>query len=184
MDISDFIGKIVDFYNDGDTTIFLISFSGESLKKISIKYFKSNTFQISPFFSILEPEFLLPLPYISENNFEDRDKLDLIAQILGIEDLMIIEELDLEKSFLFWTEKIQSEKEKINQTIVDTEDYSTLTWKDISFSDKKYGLWGTFVNDTEEFELPLFDIINVKEHEKLNDILDQYKDFMFYLYSG
>jgi len=182
-DISGFTGKIIDFYNDDDITLFLISFTSDSIKNIPIEYLRSNAFQTSPFFTILEVDFLLPLPFYVENKFEEREKLEIIGQILDLNDLITVEDLDMEKSLIYWRNKIQPEKDKSNEILVESEESSNLTWKDFSFSDSKYGLWGTFLKDNVEIELPLIDIDLVKNHEKLNNIMHEYQKFMFYLFS-
>lgn len=181
--IAGFIGKIIDFYNDDDSTLFLISFTSDSIKKIPLEVLKYQSRLVSPFFTILESDFLLPLSNFIDNDYEEIEKIKIIEEILEVENQRGNEYLDLANYLSFWKEQIQLELNNQEEICVENDDYSVLIWKNISFLDTKYGLWGTFIRDNVEIELPLIDIETVPGHRKLDQVLQDYKNFMFYLTS-
>ena len=77
--ISNFIGRIIDFYNDGERDIFYIQWSNQSLSQISENSIqKCINNKIPPFGSYISHDMVLPINFSETPFLADKKQMELL----------------------------------------------------------------------------------------------------------
>ena len=176
--VSGFTGRIINFFSGENQDVYQIALSGESLSKIKNTKLQTISKKYSPFYTYLEPEFLLPM-YSQENKLSV-PLIEILAGLINSNIRLIPEETDLGRvndflDILFRWESYLKCFFKNNQIYkIRTYGNQIYNWRGIHSSDELFGIWGEFENNDELFIFPLTDILDVVNDDELSDIFHNF----------
>lgn len=177
--ISGFIGKIIDFYSNDETSVFLIAFSGDALSKIPIEHLKTNFYNISPFYTLLEPDLIMPDKGPENTNADEKQRIEIMLQLTNFQINSSTEEFECFPDLLqFWKDQL---KEKLICPIevrINSSDQSIFQLIDIPYFDERFGVWVTLLSEERIVDVPIMEIIKVINNKFFNDIIINYKKMM------
>ncbi|MBE0688056.1 MAG: hypothetical protein IH585_18835, partial [Anaerolineaceae bacterium] len=107
--ISGFTGKIIDFYSDDETSVFLIAFSGKSIAKIPLDHLQKSINNISPFYTFLNPELIMPDTPPEDENIDEETRIGIMLKFINFQnysDLLTIESFS--EYLNYWEEQFRS----------------------------------------------------------------------------
>lgn len=183
-DISGFKGKIINFYSGDDQDIYQIRYSAESLNHIPIQKLKQISKTDSPFYTYLEPDYIMP--DMSKFNFT-QDQTDLVKLVFNIFDHLALPEdvlslFSISNSFLEIVQKWEGilkkqslESQAIEVYLANQNKYQLV---EIGESDEFFGVWGNFVKEEIHYLFPLTEIKKVRNHRNFNSYIQSYKQIM------
>ena len=174
--LSGFIGKIIDFYSDNNKNIFLIELSANSLSIIPESHLRSILESDSFFFTYLSSDLLMPVQNLENQAVLEENLLELFKEVLGNQDSIIFEESTSIIQLIHKWEFVF--KETITRPIISkTYSYNNeiLQLIDIPYSERKFGVWGTFSDHENVIDLPLIDISEISGNNTFSQLLQEYK---------
>lgn len=176
--VSGFTGRIINFFSSENQDVYQIALSGESLSKIKNAKLQSISKKYSPFYTYLEPEFLLPI-YSQENKLTV-SLIEILAGLIKSNNRIIPEDANLDEvsdfsDILFRWESYLNCFFKNNEIyIIRTKSNHIYNWRGIHSADESFGIWGEFENNDELFIYPLTDILEVFNDDELSDIFHNF----------
>ena len=176
--VSGFTGRIINFFSGENQDVYQIALSGESLSRIRKVKLQTISKKYSPFYTYLEPEFLLPI-YSQENKLAV-SLIEILAGLIKSNNRLIPEETDLSGvsdflDILFRWESYLKCFFKNNQIYkIRTYGNQIYNWRGIHSSDVLFGIWGEFENNDQVFIYPLTDILEVFNDKELSDNFHNY----------
>lgn len=183
-DISGFKGKIINFYSGEDEDIYQIQYSAESLNQIPIKKLKQISPIGSPFYTYLEPEYLMPELTQTNTNQDQTELKKLFVNIIDhLEFPPEISTLISESNSFFeivhqWEiffKNLSLELQSIEVNFSNQKKYQLI---EICESDEFIGVWGKFLKEDTYYLFPLTDIKKVSNHGIFNGYIQFYKQIM------
>lgn len=173
--ISGFKGKIIDFYVDDGKSIFLISFSGNSLSKIPINHINQIFKETSPFYTYLESEFILPDVAPENLQADDKKKTDILFELPDFKDYQNESLQDFSDILNFWFHLFHSNLAVSEQVIINSSQQNVALLLDIPYFCERFGLWGTFSIGNKIMDIPLMEIEEITNNNFLNDLFQKYQ---------
>lgn len=177
--ISGFTGKIIDFYSDDDKSIFMIAFSGDSLSKIPFNHLLTNDNNISPFYTFLEPEFILPDSEPENFDEDETQRIRIMLKLTNFQNLKTSENIDCFSELLqFWEGQFRKNLIYPVGVRIHSADQSTYQLKDIPYFDERFGVWGTLISDEKLIDIPIMKIQEITNNNFLNNLVKEYQKTM------
>lgn len=183
-DISGFTGRIINFFSGEDEDIYQIEYSGHSLKQMPIENLQNISRNISPFFTYLEPEFIMPYLPSSVDHQEERVKVRILEKILNHKKQSINPDFSIHEisSFL---EIIQNWETVLQKFLVANSDIQVRLSNrkkyqliNIHGSDEFWGVWGNFLRNKKHCLFPITEIVEIGNSRELQQTLKAYKEMM------
>lgn len=183
-DISGFKGTIINFYAGDDQDIYQIRYSAESLSKIPLKKLKQISNISSPFFTYLEPDYIMPEMSKFDCIQDQRDLVKLVENILEHLALPQYESSTFAETHSFF-EIVQAWEAIFKKHTIQTQSIEVYLSNqnkyqlvEICESDEFFGVWGNFVKEDIQYLFPLTEIIKVINHSSFNRNIQSYKQIM------
>lgn len=178
--ISNFVGKIIDFYNNGEKDVFYIQWNHQSLSQISEKNIhKCINNKISPFGSYISNDMVLPI-YFSETPFLVEEKqMELLKPYF-------IKKFEVEYNSVFGKKNTDDFSYQIWEHFFDNllqneheihliKNRSEFRVISISGSDEKNGVWVEVTNANKKFVIPLNSFKKIKTSLTIENYFAFYK---------
>lgn len=181
MPISNLIGKIIDFYNDGENDVFYIIWSNKSLQQIPEQIIKKCfRRKISPLGTYIQSDMILPIDFHENSSDLSISQMNLLKPYL-------MEKFESEYKTVFsWSEKTVSQNseeiwEKFFENVI-LENGDIYLYKEkqncklisISGSDEKNGVWVVVEISLNRYIYPLNEFSSILSPDKLKRIFDFY----------
>ncbi len=183
-DISGFKGTIINFYSGDDQDIYQIRYSAESLRKIPIQKLKKISNTSSPFFTYLEPDYIMPEMSKFNSMQDQRDLVKLVENILDHLSFPpdVFSTIFETNSFLeivqTWEGIFKSHSPQTHSIEVYLSNKNNYQLVEICGSDEFFGVWGNFVKENIHYLFPLTEIKKVINHRNFNNHIQSYKQIM------
>ncbi len=176
--ISSFSGKILDFYTDDENSIFLLSFSGDSLSKIPVNHLKEISKITSPFYTFLESDLIMP-DFEHENILEDeKKKMDLFIKLSDFKEYPQENFENLCGLIKFWETKFRSNLVTAEQVLIYPAQDSPSFLIEIPYFCERFGVWGTFLIGDKKIDIPLIEIVEIISNKFLDNLFQNYQKAM------
>jgi hypothetical protein len=181
LDISGFIGRIIGFFSNRNQNLFQIAYSGNTISKIKINPHKSKF--VSPFYTILETDLILPSVHPDDIHFDENLKFKFAREtfkhqnIFPESEVTDLKYLGFYRLIVEWEYELTTKLPKNNHVWIQTKTKKDLLWTGIHNSDQYYGIWGKFEKTEEKILLPLTDIEKIFNNNDLFISLKRYKKF-------
>lgn len=174
--ISGFTGKIIDFYSDEESSVFLIAFSGESITKLPLDHLQTNSNNISPFYTFLESEFIMPATGPEDVNVDEKKR---IGTMLKFSNFTNYENIESFSALLkFWEDQFRENLDNPVKVRINSSDQSIYQLKDIPYFDQRFGVWGTIYSGETIIDIPLMEIVEITNNRFLNNLVMDYQKLM------
>ncbi len=174
--ISGFTGKIIDFYSDEESSVFLIAFSGESITKLPLDHLQTNSNYISPFYTFLESEFIMPATGPEDVNVDEKKR---IGTMLKFSNFTNYENIESFSALLkFWEDQFRENLDNPVKVRINSSDQSIYQLKDIPYFDQRFGVWGTIYSGETIIDIPLMEIVEITNNRFLNNLVMDYQKLM------
>ena len=174
--ISGFTGKIIDFYSDEESSVFLIAFSGESITKLPLDHLQTNSNNISPFYTFLESEFIMPAIGPEDVNVDEKKR---IGTMLKFSNFTNYENIESFSALLkFWEDQFRENLDNPVKVRINSSDQSIYQLKDIPYFDQRFGVWGTIYSGETIIDIPLMEIVEITNNRFLNNLVMDYQKLM------
>ena len=176
--VSGFTGRIINFFSGDNQDVYQIALSGESLSRISKGKLKSIAKRVSPFYTYLEPDYLLPI--IPPNDQQNNQKFEILSNLVSPRIGLIPDEMNTFKLKDFseiinnWKSFFEGFFNNDQVSKIRTFDNKIYVWTGIHSADESFGIWGNFENNDEVRLFPLSDIKEIINDEKLSRYFHQY----------
>lgn len=181
MPISHFIGKILDFYNDGKNDVFYIVWSSESLQHIPTNNIrKCFRRKISPLGTYIQSDMILPINF-HENAFDlSISQMNLLKPYLmekfESEFKTVFSELEKtgpKNSEEIW-EKFFNKVIQENREIYIYKEKQSYKLISVSGSDEKNGVWVEVEINSKRYTYPLNEFSRIFSPDNLQNIFEFY----------
>ncbi|PKN86084.1 MAG: hypothetical protein CVU46_08955 [Chloroflexi bacterium HGW-Chloroflexi-8] len=165
--ISNFVGRIIDFYNDGDKDIFYIQWSCQSLDKISQQSIqKCLNKKISPFGTYISKDFILPINFSEPPFLIEKKQMDLLKPFFKnkFEDeynSVFDNKNQDDFPYQIW-ERFLDNLFRTENNINLIKNKSEFRIVSIAGSDEKNGVWVEVMNTNQRFVAPLNSFLKIK----------------------
>lgn len=183
MNSSNFIGRIVDFYNDGEQDIFYILWSKETLESLQFaKLQRLMTKKISPFGTYVSTDLITPIVYQEDETLLQRKQLEIFYtqiankysneydKVFGASE----SNTDIETEVMW--EHYFSQLLSVNKPVFcffgSAREYQI---SDIVGGDQKTGVWVELSYAEKNQIVPLSDLDGIKENKEFSAFLAFYK---------
>ncbi|PKO07516.1 MAG: hypothetical protein CVU41_02150 [Chloroflexi bacterium HGW-Chloroflexi-3] len=178
--ISGFTGKIIDFYSNVESSVFMIAFSGNSLSKIPLEHLKSNiNNNIPPFYTFLEPDLIMPDLEPENVNVDEKQRIDLMLKLTDFQDLSTVEKFKNFSDILnFWVDLFKEKTVIPIEVRIDSSDRSIYQLIDIPYFDERFGVWCTLLSDKKYLDIPMTKILEITNNKIFNNLLMNYQKMM------
>ncbi|MBW6472601.1 MAG: hypothetical protein K0B14_05705 [Anaerolineaceae bacterium] len=177
--ISGFTGKILDFYSDDENSVFLIAFSGESISKIPFDHLQKNINNISPFYTFLESEFIMPDEGPENTNADEKLRIEIMLQLTNFQINSSLEKFDRFSDLLqFWEDQFKDKLVNPIEVRINSADQSIYQLVDIPYYDERFGVWVTLFSDEKIVDIPIMEIVKVINNKIFNELIIKYKKMM------
>ncbi len=177
--ISGFTGKIIDFYSNDETSVFLIAFSGNALAKIPMDHLKTNFYNFSPFYTFLEPDLIMPDGGPENTITDEKQRIGIMLQLTDFQINLSMEDFDCFTDLLqFWKVKFKDNLINPMEVRIDSPDQSIYQLMDIPYFDERFGVWATLVAEQTIVDVPIMEIIKVINNESFSNLIIDYKKMM------
>jgi len=177
--ISGFSGKIIDFYSDDKNSVFLIAFSGDSITKIPLNHIQATINNISPFYTFLEPELIMPDIGPENLNVDEKKRIGIMLELTNFKNLSTFEKIESFSGLLkFWEDQFKANLVNPAEVRINSSDQSIYKLKDIPYFDERFGVWGTLISDIKMVDIPMMEIQEVTNNKFLSDLIMEYQKTM------
>lgn len=174
--ISGFTGKIIDFYSDDASSVLLIAFSGESIKKLLLDHLQTNFKKISPFYTFLESDFIMPDTGPEDVNVDEEKR---IGTMLKFSNFTNYENIESFSALLkFWEDQFRENLVNPVKVRINSSDQSIYQLRDIPYFDERFGVWGTIYSGETIIDIPLMEIVEMTNNRFLNNLVMDYQKLM------
>ncbi len=178
--ISGFTGKIIDFYSNDESSVFMIAFSGNSLSKIPVGHLKTIIKNDIPaFYTFLGPDLIMPVLEHEIINTDEKLRIELMLKLTNFQFFLTVEKFNNFFDFLhFW--KDQFTKKIVNpvEVRINSSDRSFYQLMDIPYFDERFGVWCTLKSDEKIIDIPIMEILEIRDNEDLIDLVMDYQQIM------
>jgi len=177
--ISGFTGKIIDFYSDDKNSVFLIAFSGDSITKIPLNHIQATINNISPFYTFLEPELIMPDIGPENLNVDEKKRIGIMLELTNFKNLSTFEKIESFSGLLkFWEDQFKANLVNPAEVRINSSDQSIYKLKDIPYFDERFGVWGTLISDGKMIDIPMMEIQEVTNNKFLSNLIMEYQKTM------
>ncbi len=177
--ISGFTGKIIDFYSDGETSVFLIAFSGDAISKIPLEHLKTNFINISPFYTFLESGLIMPDKGPENINVDEKQRIGIMLQLTNFQINSSLEKFDRFSDLLqFWEDQFKDKLVNPIEVRINSSDQSIYQLIDIPYFDERFGVWVTLISDEKIVDVPIMEIVKVLNNKIFKELFIEYKKMM------
>lgn len=178
--ISGFTGKIIDFYSNDESSVFMIAFSGKSLSKIPSEHLKSNiNNNIPAFYTFLGPEIIMPDLESENSNVDEKLRMELMLKLTNFQDIPTGEKF---KNFFdllhFWKDQFTEKIINPVEVRINSSDRSIYHLIDIPYFDERFGVWCTLKSDEKILDIPIHEILEITDNKVLIDLVKDYQKIM------
>lgn len=178
--ISGFTGKIIDFYSNDKSSVFMIAFSGNSLSKIPVEHLKTNINNNVPaFYTFLEPDLIMPVLKPEIIKVDEKQRIELMLKLTNFHGFSTGDNFYNFFDLLhFW--KDQFTEKYVNPVVVriNSSERSIYHLIDIPYFDERFGVWCTLQSDNKIIDIPIMEILEITENKILFDLVMDYKKMM------
>jgi hypothetical protein len=180
--ISGFTGKIIDFYANDETSVFLIAFSGDALSKIPLEHLKTNFNNISPFYTYLESGLIMPDKGPENINIDEKQRIEIMLKLINFPDYSTGEKFKCLSDLLqFWEDQFISKLVNPIEVRINSSNQSIYQLIDIPYFDERFGVWVTLFSGEKIIDVPIMEIDKVFYNITFNELIIEYKKMMAFL---
>jgi hypothetical protein len=177
--ISGFTGKIIDFYANDETSVFLIAFSGDAISKIPLDHLKTNCITVSPFYTFLEPGLIMPDKEPENTNADEKQRIEIMLQLTNFQINSSLEKFDgLSDLLHFWEDRFKDKLVNPIEVRINSSDQSIYQLIDIAYFDERFGVWVTLLSNNKIVDIPILEIERVINNKFFNELIIDYKKMM------
>lgn len=177
--ISGFTGKIIDFYANDETSVFLIAFSGDAISKIPLDHLKTNCITVSPFYTFLEPGLIMPDKEPENTNADEKQRIEIMLQLTNFQINSSLEKFDRLSDLLhFWEDRFKDKLVNPIEVRINSSDQSIYQLIDIAYFDERFGVWVTLLSNNKIVDIPILEIERVINNKFFNELIIDYKKMM------
>lgn len=174
--ISGAIGKIVDFYSDENQIVYLIEFPKmEDFKKNNLLSENEVIKEVLDYLFLTSDLFM---PAKEPENIEIIEKLQTKSLVMNsrLQFELDTRNVDTISNFIHcWEKLLQTKFSQHFPSVTHLSQNRQYRLIDIPYSERRYGVWGTFENNYQIIDIPLIDVINLEGNEILDKLLISYK---------
>ncbi len=176
--LSDFTGKIIDFYVDDNKNIFLLALSGDSVSKLPIYQLNTIFRDSSPFYTFLDQELIMP-DFVPENLLIDEiKKTDILLKLTDFKDYQNEIFENFSDILKFWLAQFRSNLKGSEQVKINSSKQTGALLVDIPYFCDRFGIWGTFSIGDKNIDIPLIEIEEITSNNYLNKLYQKYQKIM------
>jgi len=178
--ISGFTGKIIDFYSNDESSVFMIAFSGNSLSKIPLEHLKTNIDnKIPAFYTFLDPELIMPVLEPENANVDEKHRIELMLKLTNFQNYSIGEKFNSFSDLLnFWKNQFKENVVTPVEVRINTSDRSIYHLIDIPYFDERFGVWCTLKSDEKIIDIPIMEILEITDNKVLINLVMDYQKIM------